>query len=119
MNTPLRSSSCTLGHVVGLCVLGLGQAWAQQSAQVEASPGIEEEARGDDSDAEFLRGQKLRVVLSSGVDQVSWYARLTDSDIDAREIAYEELVARARWDAELGLAIEAWSLDPEMPELLR
>jgi len=63
------------------------------------------------------QGQALRVVVESRVDLDGWMSRLLDTDIDARELAFDELVARARWDRALGQALEAWSLDPQRPEL--
>lgn len=61
--------------------------------------------------------RRLRMVVASKVDHLQWQTRLSDPDIDARELAFEELISLARLDPGVVLALESWSLDPKQPEL--
>ncbi|MFT7669200.1 MAG: hypothetical protein ACI8X5_001900 [Planctomycetota bacterium] len=73
------------------------------------------QAEGDLSSA-TSQGTQLRALVQAGVDRDAWQTRLTDIDIDARELAFDELVVSARRSRRLAQALEAWSLDPTTPE---
>jgi hypothetical protein len=62
-------------------------------------------------------GQRLRLVVEATVDVEGWRARLSNPDLDARELAFDQLVARARDDFELRLALRSWTTDPAAGEL--
>jgi hypothetical protein len=64
-----------------------------------------------------VKGKRIELIVEARVDSTGWEARLTDLDIDSREHAFDELVARARRDTSLGLAIKSWSTDSSKPEL--
>lgn len=62
-------------------------------------------------------GRMLSPVDPGGVAAAKWRERLTANDMDAREVAYTELLLAARRDTSLAMALEVWSLDSSAPEL--
>ena len=66
---------------------------------------------------EKVKGKRIELIVEACVDSTAWEARLTDVDIDARELAFDELIARARKDTSLGLALKTWATDSSNPEL--
>lgn len=133
MNEPCAASRPLRGLPLGLLLLGAALGFGTARAQAQ---GVERErSREERAEVELhveLRTQegeresgtsatpgarRLRLVLEAAVDVDGWRARLSDPDIDARERAFDELIARAAGDRKLRLALQAWSLDPAQPEL--
>ena len=110
--TAARSTSSGLGlAMAGLLLLSAGSASAQEGREASKQVAAATEPE------RAPRSRRLQLVARATVDVDSWRARLADVDIDARELAFDELVARAADDLKLRLAVQSWSMDPGEPEL--
>ncbi len=106
----------------------VGGAWAQSVVVRNAGSGevhsaisqevqIELRQSSNERNQAAITGKRIQLIVEARVDTKDWQARLTNTDIDAREQAFDELVARARQDTSLSLALQSWSQDPAVPEL--
>ena len=74
--------------------------------------------QGDSHPERARRGERvLSQVITDGFDAKRWSERLSDPDIDAREIAYCELLSLAGRNRAACLALESWAVDPTAFEL--
>ncbi len=104
--------------------LGLGALLSLGAAALGQEPGSREEdsaTGGIRCEVHCVKArqgeQVLSLVVTDGFDAKHWSERLSDSDIDAREIAYGELLSLAGGNRAACLALESWAVDPTAPEL--
>jgi len=74
-------------------------------------------AREGNASREGARPKHLQLVVESVVNVDRWRVRLTNPDLDARELAFDELIREARGDYKLRLALQSWSVDPAEEDL--
>ena len=106
----------TFGGLAGAAWTQSPEATDEGEVRIEVAPSAKRVRSDGVGTSESRRGRRLEVVVDAGVNRGAWQARLEDDDIDTRELAFDELIARASRDDELRLALEAWSLDPSMPD---
>jgi hypothetical protein len=114
-----------LGAGVASAQVSVAQAQAQEEAGVPPKASKSAHKTGvfklvvesRDTGAKASSGKRIELIVEARVDTHAWESRLTSSDLDARELAFDELVNAARTDISLRYALQAWALDPSRNEL--
>jgi hypothetical protein len=121
MNTQLPKHRLLPSLLLGAAVVGSwsGLALAQDTPEESSEVELHHELAGQDDaeSTELPRARQLQLVLEATPGMDDWRARLGDLDVDARERAFDEVVAEAANDLRLRLALQAWSEDLAQPEL--